>query len=240
MKYDLIIPSHPKDYIKLQYCLGACLTHLNPKPENVYLITPDGLSGENITPIKDDEAIGITMSEINYRRPNWIFQMFVNLFQDFTENDLYMTVDSDVIFNREQQLFKDGKPIFFISDRDQHHIPYFDFMDKWSGLERQKDYTFINDYMMMDKKICREMLPDINALLDFCNKNLSEDCLLADYELYGNFVTWAYPEMYETEHTKTKMHGKYVQEPWSEGEIEQAITYYLNKDVDLFTIHSWT
>jgi hypothetical protein len=240
MNYDLIIPCHPKDYVKLQYCLGACIKHLNPTPQNVYLITPDGLSAKNITGIKDDEAIGIQMSQINYRRPNWIFQMFVNLFQDFTENDLYMTVDSDVIFNREQKLFKDGKPIFFISDRDQHHIPYFDFMDKWSGLERQTDYTFINDYMMMDKRVCREMLPDINALLDFCNQNLSEDCLLADYEIYGNFVTWAYPEMYETSHTKTQMHGKYVHEPWTEAEIESAINHYSGKDLDLFTIHSWT
>tara|TARA_Y100000296_G_C5158940_1_gene250741 strand:- start:1074 stop:1796 length:723 start_codon:yes stop_codon:yes gene_type:complete len=240
MKYDLIVPAHPKDYIKLDFCLNSCLEYFNPKPENIYVITPDGLEGNIITSIKDEDAIQISQSDIKYRRPNWIFQMFVNLFQDFTENDLYMTVDSDVIFNREQQLFKDGKPVFFISDRDQHHIPYFDFMDKWSGLERQTDYTFINDYMMIDKKICREMLPDIGALLDFCNKTLSEDCLLADYELYGNFVTWAYPEMYETEYTKTKMHGKYVQNPWTVDQIRNLILSHKDKDIDLFTIHSWT
>ena len=240
MNYDLVVLCHPKDYVKLEFCLSSCMRFFSPKPDGIYVVSPDELQGESVFHVLDDEAISITKEDIKYRRPNWIFQMFVNLFQDFTKNDMYMTVDSDVIFNRQQHLFKKDKPVFFISDRDQHHLPYFDFMDKWSGLERQVDYTFINDYMMMDKKVCREMLPDINALLEFCNNNLSEDCLLADYEIYGNFVTWAYPDMYEIEHTKTQLNGKHVQIPWSRESIQNLMKQNRTKDLDLFTVHSWT
>ena len=240
MKYDLVILCHPKDYVKLEFCINSCLEFFNPKPDGIYIVSPDKFESDQVFHVSDDEAIPIKKEDINYRRPNWIFQMFVNLFQDFTKNDLYMTVDSDVIFNRPQELFKNDKPVFFISDRDQHHLPYFDFMDKWSALERQVDYTFINDYMMMDKKVCREMLPDIDELLEFCNQNLSEDCLLADYEIYGNFAVLAYPNMYETEHTKTQLNGKYVQNPWSREEIQALIKQNSGADLDLFTIHSWT
>jgi len=240
MNYDLVLLCHPKDYVKLEFCINSCLEFFNPKPDGIYVVSPHVIESPAITHIHDDDAIGIKKTDINYRRPNWIFQMFVNLFQDFTSNDLYMTVDSDVIFNRPQNLFVGEKPVFFISDRNQHHIPYFNFMDQWSGLERQTNYTFINDYMMLDKKICRDMLPDIKALLDFCNHSLSEECLLADYEMYGNFATWAYPDTYETRHTKTQLNGKYVQDPWSREEIQRLVTYNSNKDLDLFTIHSWT
>ena len=240
MKYDLVVLAHPKDYVKLESCLNSCLEHFNPKPDDIYVVTPHGIESDSIISVKDEDAIGIFQSDIKYRRPNWIFKMFVNLFQDFTKNNLYMTVDSDVIFNRPQNLFKNGKPVFFISDRDQHHAPYFDFMDKWATLEKQVNHTFINDFMMMDKRVCREMLPDINVLLEFCNQVLSEDCLLADYELYGNFVASAHPDMYEYTQTKTSLSGKPVQDPWTLDEIHNLVELHRDEDIDLFTIHSWT
>jgi|TARA_R110000822_G_scaffold58664_2_gene146626 hypothetical protein len=240
MKYDLIIPAHPKDYVKLQFCLGSCLEYLNPSPENVYIITPDGISGQGLISIKDDHAIPIKQSDINYRRPNWIFQQFVNLFQDFTENDMYLSVDADIIFNRQIDLFESDKPTFFISDRDQHHVPYFIFMDKWRGLSRQVDYTFINDFMMFDKNICREMVPDIHDLLDFCNEVLSEDCLLAEFEIYGNYVTKYHADRYNTKPSKTSMSGKVVQDPWTVEQIQHLILAHQGKDFDLFSLHSWT
>jgi len=240
MKYDLIVPAHPKDYVKLDFCLNSCLEYFNPKPENIYVITPDGLEGNIITSIKDEDAIQISQSDIKYRRPNWIFQQFINLFQDFTKNDLYMSVDSDVIFNRNVDLFENSKPIFFISDREQHHIPYFTFMKQWGNLEKQVDYTFINDFMMFDKKICREMVPDIHELLGFCNEVLSEECLLAEFEIYGNYVTKHHKDKYVTKDSKTSMSGKYVQNPWTVDQIRNLILSHKDKDIDLFTIHSWT
>ena len=240
MKYDLIIPSHPKDYVKLQFCLNSCLEHLNPSPENIYVITPDGLGGSVATGIKDEDAIQINKATIKYRRSNWIYQQLVKLFQDFTENDLYLCVDSDLIFNRSIDIFKDDKPNFFVSDRDQHHEPYFNFMDLYFGLSRQVDHTFINDFMIFDKNICSEMIPDKDHLALAINETMSDDCLLSEFETYGNYITKNHPNLYGSQLTKTKMYGRYSSEPWSGEEIKQIVDENRTEDVDLFTIHSWT
>ena len=240
MKYDLIVLAHPKDYIKLQYGLNSCMEFLFPKPENIYVVSPSEICSDKITHIFDEDAIPVKLDQINFKRQNWIYQQLIKLFQDFTENDFYLTVDSDVIFNKRQNLFENEKPVFFISDRKQHHKPYFNFMDKWSGMERVVNYTFINDFMMFDKKICQEMLPDIDVFLDFANQVFCDECVLSEFELYGNYVSWAYPEMYETKFTTTQLNGKNSQTPWTSDEIESLITRNRISNLDLFTIHSWT
>ena len=161
----------------------------------------------------------------------------VNINLDFFVDDGYSTprnlIFSENFFGLKKQTYFAQKK-FWLLYRLNHsqNFPFF--------YNRIKEYTFINDYMMIDKNVCREMLPDINDLLDFCNQNLSEDCLLADYEMYGNFATWAHPDMYETGHTKTQLNGKYVQNPWAREEIQDLATQNHGSDLDLFTIHSWT
>ena len=155
-----------------------------------------------------------------------------------------MCVDSDLFFNRPINLFDEEKPKFFISDREQHHQPYFDFMKKSHDLNKQVDHTFINDFMMFDRGICHEIigndLGNLAPLLSFCNRNLSDECLLSEFELYGNFVTKRHPDRYSKQNTKTKMFGRYANQPWSEQEIENYVSQMKDKDYDLFTIHSWT
>lgn len=244
MNYDLLILCHPKDYVKLNYCIDSCVRFLNPLPENIYVVSPDHMQGvalgKKIIHVFDDHAIPVTKSDLNYRRSNWIWKMMVNMFQNFTKNEYYLTVDCDLFFNKKHDLFENDKPVFFISDREQHHKPYFDFMEKWNGLTRQTDYTFINDFMMLNKSVCREILPDVKEFLNFCNNNLSEDCLMADYEMYGNHVEKYHKDMYISKSSKTKMLGRYANQPWSEQEIIECRNFMQDKDYDLFTIHSWT
>ena len=240
MNYDLLMLAHPKDYTKLEYSINSCMEFLNPKPDNIYLVSPTEITSDKIQHIPDEDALPIDCQDIKFKRKNWIYQQFIKLFQNFTENDFYLAVDSDVIFNNQQKLFQNKKPVFFISDREQFHKPYFNFMEKWSGMERVVDHTFINDFMMFDKKICREMLPDINTFLDYGNQVFCDQCVLSEFEMYGNYVSWAHPEMYEIKSTKTQLNGKYQNNPWQRHEIESLITRNRITDLDLFTIHSWT
>lgn len=251
MKYDLIILSHPKDYIKIPFCMSSCMEHLDPKPAKIYLVTPDRLivskefsmaPPQKVTSVKDCDAINIEVGNIKYRRQNWIYQQFVKLFQNFTTNDLYMCVDSDVVFNNTIRVFENDKPNFFISDRDQHHRPYFRFMDKIHSLTRQVDHTFINDFMLFNKNVCREIWDKEKSYLTRCNQIITDECLLSEFELYGNYVTKYYPHKYNTQHTKTKMFGRYENQPWTIGELEQIVDYHKDreKDIDLLTIHTWT
>lgn len=248
MKYDLIIPCHPKDYFKLRYCINSCIEYLNPQPENIYIVSPHKFSFDGqqlpIHSIEDKFAIRTDIDNINFNRKNWIYQQFIKLGQDFTKNDMYLCVDSDLFFNRPIDLFDGTKPKFFISDREQNHQPYFNFMKKSHDLDKQVDHTFINDFMMFDRSVCHEIIGNdignLAPLLSFCNRNLSDDCLLSEFELYGNYVSKHHPEKYIKQNTKTKMFGRYANQPWSEPEIENHILQMKNKDYDLFTIHSWT
>jgi hypothetical protein len=151
-----------------------------------------------------------------------------------------MCIDSDLIFNRPIDVFAGGKPNFFISDRDQHHIPYFSLMEIYFGFSRQVNHTYINDFMLFDKNVCREMLPDLKTFVNDLNEILvNEEYLFSEFETYGNYVAKTHPQMYNHTHTKTKTHGQYKQ--WSHEEIRAVINMYEGAtDVDLFTIHTWT
>ena len=114
-------------------------------------------------------------------------------------------------------------------------------MDKFCGLEKQVGFTFINDFMMFDKKICKEITGDIHEFLDFCNENLTDDFLLAEFELYGNYICSHHPELVTFKRTKTQLNGKPASIPWLKEEIENLIEVNSkDKSLDLFTIHSWT
>ena len=88
MKYDLLILSHPKDYVKLNYCVDSCVRFLNPPPERIYVVSPDYLEGvalsKNINHVFDDEAISVKKTDLNYRRFNWIWKMIF-----FYSNEFY-------------------------------------------------------------------------------------------------------------------------------------------------------
>ena len=100
MNYDLVVLCHPKDYVKLEFCISSCLRFSNPKPDGIYIVSPDEIRSEDIIHIHDDDAINIKKEDIKYRRPNWIYQQLIKLCQDFTKNDHYLCVDSDLVFNR--------------------------------------------------------------------------------------------------------------------------------------------
>lgn len=235
MNYDAIILSHPKDYNKIKFCYRS-LEHLDPKPDKVYLVTPNKLNIDGLISISDQEALSIDINDIQYKRPNWIFQQLIKLYQNFTENDIYMCIDSDVIFNRPMHFT--GKT-FFISDREQHHNPYFNFMSAYFALTEWANYTFINDFMIFDKSICKIMMPSINRFIRDMNQYLkSDNFLFSEFETYGNFVMNHFRSSYTIKQTKTKMFGKY--DTWNNDELNILVDLCKDIPIDLFTVHTWT
>jgi hypothetical protein len=115
-------------------------------------------------------------------------------------------------------------------------------MQRAFGLDWEFDRTFINDFMMMDKSICREIIPDAHLFFNqFCKNGMSQDSHLAEYEVYGNYVVKHHPHRYGFQDTKTQLNGKDVWrgKQWWPHEIELLIQQNHNQDLDLFTIHSW-
>jgi len=235
MIFDLIIPLHEKDFVKLKYCDESIERNFSVPPQNKYIVSNAKINYKDYKWIHDDDAVPVKKSEIKYRRQNWIYQQIIKLCQDFTANETYMVVDSDVIFNRRVDI----KKAFYISDRNQQHHPYFEFM-KYYNLYKQTDYTFINDFTIFEKPICRELLGSAEEFFNKINSVISENCYPAEQEIYGNYIVKNYPGRYDIVFQKTQLNGKYYPEAWYDFEIEFLIENNKNQDIDLFTIHSWT
>lgn len=240
MKYDLVIPCAQKDYIKLPYCIEQCRKFLNPIPDNVYVVAKDLIRLNGVNFVQENLIFPFKYNDINYRRPQWIYQQIIKLCQDFTVNDNYFCVDADVLFTKQVNLF-DGQKYKFFLTVPQYHQPYFTFMEKVFGLSRQVDHTFIADFTMFNKKYCREIIPDVLTFLNTLNNYISDDCLLGEPEVYGNYLAKNYPDTYVMEQLKVLQDGKHLPALYSRVEIEFMLNVFGQVyDYDAIMLHSWS
>ena len=243
-EYDVVIPCAPKDYVKIRYCVDS-LINLKPLPSNIYIVSRDRLKIPGTIWVNELSAIPISVSKIKYRRPNWIYQQILKMTQDFTENDNYLCIDSDLIINKTLEIINcpDGTvclPNYFISNHKQNHAPYFTFMERVWNLKKVVDYSFISDITFFRKNILRELIPDSNWILDKCNQYLSEDCLIGEPEIYGNYLAAKYPESFNTMDINVAMYGKFMPDLYTTREIDEIINKEKNSNADIIAIHSWT
>lgn len=210
-KYDVVIKSHPKDYYKLDLVVES-LRYLNPQPQNIYILTPDGFYPKNtsydskIIYITDDQVTPFIDRSRLTHRPNWNWINLVTIFQSFTENDLYLDVQSDSFFIKEIDLFnKTGKPKIFQSSYNEcnnnGHRPYFNFSKKVFNIGKMNcGYSYIIEFLLYDRKKLLKLMDgysSIEELLECCYNNVSQDSYPADQEIYGNLLEKYFPLEYE-------------------------------------------
>lgn len=236
MKYDLIIPVAQKDYVKLPICIERCRQYLNPQPENIYVVAKNVIKLEGTQFVQEESVFKFGPRDIRYRRPNWIYQQVVKLCQNFTKNSYYMCCDADLFFNKPIDMFVADKPVYYRTI-DQHHQPYFNFMKTVFDLEKQVDHTFIADFTIFNKAVCREIIPNPYSFLTILNEVLSEDCLIGEPEIYGNWIAKRYPNSFLVERASVHMEGKFLPELYTTDEIRDKIS---GRDEDIIILHSWT
>jgi hypothetical protein len=210
MKYDVVIKAHNKDYHKLELVVDS-LKYLNPEPENIYILTQDGfypkntIFDEKIVFIKDEQVTPyIDRSRLTHR-PNWNWINLVSILQEFTENDLYLDVQSDNFFTKPIDLFDDqGRPKLFQSTvnpgNNKGHRPYFEFSENVFGLEKVSDgYSYIIEFLMYDRKLLKELFKKFSSteeMLEVIYSNVNDNSYPADQEIFGNLVEKHFPEKY--------------------------------------------
>jgi len=210
-KYDVVIKAHYKDYHKLDLVVDS-LKYLNPEPENIYILTQDGyypkdtIFDSKIIFIKDDQVSPyIDRFKLNHR-PNWNWINLVSIFQEFTENDLYLDVQSDNFFTQPINLFdEDGKPRIFQSTansgNNKGHRPYFEFSEKVFDLEKVNDgYSYIIEFLMYDRRILKEFFSQryasFESMIEMVYNSIDNQSYPADQEIFGNLVEKHYPDRY--------------------------------------------
>ena len=112
-------------------------------------------------------------------------------------------------------------------------------MQDYFSITKKVGHTFINDFMIFDKNICQKFLPPLKSFVADLNEWLqNEKYLLADYELYGNWVYNNMPEEYEIRQTKQQTLGQFA--VWNTHELKMLIETAKTLPIDLFTLHTWT
>lgn len=209
--YDVVIKSHPKDYEKLDLVVDS-LKYLNPQPENIYILTPDGFYPKGTR--YEDRIIFITDEQVSpfidrnrlTHRPNWNWINLVSILQEFTKNDLYLDVQSDNFFVKPIDLFdKEGRPRIFQNSyntiNNEGHPAYFNFQERVFNIPKmKKGYSYIIEFMLYDRTKLKKLLDgytDVDNLLESCYSNTNNDSYPADQEIFGNLLEKHFSNDYE-------------------------------------------
>jgi len=248
MKFDILVPSCPKDYVKLPFVVKSIVENVVGF-ENIYIITPEKIKVKSQYPIITYTDLEVLPNVNPFRwkfRPNWIYQQFIKLFQNITKNEYFLTVDSDIIFNRKINFFENDKPIWYMG-YDQNEAPYYKFQQIMLGYGRVYNHTFIADMNFMNKDIVSEMLAKNSYTKEsFIEKSyeiVDVTCHPSECDIYGNYVAKYHPDMYLFKELKQDVHGKRFgdsrQVVWTKEEIERIIEEKKKQDIDVHTMHSW-
>lgn len=233
---NAVIAAAPKDYSKLLQTITHLEKNVYPKIDKVYLLTPTKIdikvNNIEIFNILETEVVKYDKYRLKYR-PTWQYAMFLKLFQNVSETDQYLVLDSDhILVNRFDLFTNENKPYFFLTN-DQNAVEYFNFNEKVFSLQRVYNHSFISEIMIIDKNIVDNMLSGIG-----CNRNnffyefekyISRYCHLAEYELYGNYVYKHHPNLYSFKKiNQTRLSYKWS--AYEEKEVENLMNQFYNTD----------
>lgn len=246
--YDIVIVSHEKDFNNIKHIVEHCEINLNF--DSIHLIVSDRAPYNDMSILQtltkkpihfhlETNVLQVDKSRLRHR-PNWIYQMLLKIFQNVTNNDNYLVIESDCIILNKLEFFNEDKTIFYLG-RDHFHQQYYTFNQRLLGIGREYDHSFISEFMMYDKNVVKDMLSKTNCntvedFLELVYTYVDPESYPSDYDLYGNFFYTNYPEKFETKVLNFDMSGR-SGDYWSDGEIKHLIQKHHDKDAISF--HCW-
>lgn len=248
--YDIVIVSHEKDFNNIKFIVEY--SQKNLKFDSIHLIVSERKQFTDLDLVKtltdkpvylhmESDILKIDKTRIKHR-PNWIYQMMLKMFQDVTQNDDFLIIESDCLILNHINFFEEEKTTFYLC-RDQNHTPYFKF-NNLLGFGREYDHSFISEFMMYNKQIIKDLLlksncKDVNEFLEIVYNNTNIDCYPADYELYGNFCFKYHKDKINIKHLRYNFFGREsrISPFWSDNEIVNLIRN--NSDKDVISFHTW-
>jgi len=248
--FDLVIVSHEKDFNNIKFIVEFCEKNIGFESVHLILSERETYKDEYILRQKtnkmiyihkESDVLKIEKNRLRHR-PDWIYQMFLKMFQNVTLNDNFLIIEADCLILNKIEFFENQKTIFFLG-RNQNWEPYFKFNNLF-GFGRDFDHSFISEFMMYDKKIIREMLQKfkcdtVNDFLEICYDKIDGSCYPADYEFYGNYCMKYHKENFTTKPLNWSLYGRDKTESpkWSDDEIKNLINS--NCDKDVISFHTW-
>lgn len=231
--YDVVMVIKASDWNTAKINLNYIRKNLRPKrivvisskkireylqPEdNVVFINEDRLySGMTFQKVKEffvDRGLEVSLT-------GWFLQQFLKLAYAFIcKDEFYLTWDADTLpLNPISMIDLDtGRPCFDM--KPEYIKPYFDTLNKLLGLEKVEEESFIAEHMLFNVKIVKDMINRIEQNDSISGDKFFEKILYAsdfskqgnvfsEFETYGTFCRYYYPDLYEKRHINSFRGGK--------------------------------
>lgn len=249
--YDIVLVAHEKDFNNLKFIVEYAEKNLTF--DSIHLILSERkpfndlpilqtLTSKKIFYHRESEVLKVDKTKIKHR-PNWIYQMLLKMFQNVTENENFLIIESDCVILNPISFFESDKTIFYLC-RDQNHEPYFLFNKETLGIGRELNHSFICEFMMYNKTKVNKMLESMKCknvydFLQIIYDKVDQNCYLADYEMYGNFCYKFFPEEFIVKKIDYGFYGREssVKEFWDDNEIKFLIS--TNQTKPVISFHTW-
>ncbi|MEI9933484.1 MAG: DUF6492 family protein [Ferruginibacter sp.] len=140
-------------------------------------------------------------------RAGWYYQQFLKMGVSnySTISNYYLVWDADTVPLRKLKFFDDKRRTLMVM-RKEYHAPYFDTLKKLLLLDRQVDYSFVSEHMMIRKEIMHSLIHAIEVstingngwiekILHAVNKQ-EYFSGFSEYETYGNYLAKFYPKSF--------------------------------------------
>jgi len=257
--FDVILPVAPKDVVTLDLCISKIQDNIHPQrivviaskqvkdliplSESVVFCDEDQLvESLNLEYVKR-VMLEITGSEA---RSSWYFQQFLKMAYAYKcSHDYYLVWDSDTIPLNNICFWRDnnGEEQCLFSTHHSVHSPYFDTLNTlFNGkVKKLSEKSFIVEHMMINRKIMKELIRDIELndqvqgtvffekILHAINIKDITYAGFSEFETYGNYVLNFYPSMYAIKNLKAYRQGAMVIE---KSQLDNDVLNWIAKDYD--------
>ena len=155
----------------------------------------------------------------NAQRSGWYFQQFLKMSACRLPEvaPYYLVWDSDTILLQPLDFF-DEKGNVLINPKTEYHRPYFETIRTLLNIERQVGFSFISEHLMIKKPYMQELLDHLTAvssgkkswvetLLDAVPRHALGGSGFSEFETYGNFIAYRYPDSFRCRPLKSIRYG---------------------------------
>ena len=257
--FDVILPVAPKDAANLELCIQK--VRENIRPQKIVVIA--GKQVKNLIPqfkgveFCDEDRLmkNLTLEQVkrimfdvtgSETRSNWYFQQFLKMAYAYQcSHDYYLVWDSDTIPLNNIRFWQNnnGEEKCLFSTHHHIHFPYFDTLNTlFNGkVKRLTEKSFIVEHMMINRKIMKELIRDIEVNdqlqgIYFFEKILHAIHLddikyagFSEFETYGNYVLNFYPNAYAIRNLRAYRQGAMVIDY---SQIDNDVLNWIAKDYD--------
>ena len=149
------------------------------------------------------------------KRFGWYLQQFLKMSaSELPElSDHYLIWDSDTVLLKEIKFF-DNNGRTLIAPATEYHKPYFGLINKVLGFDKQVEYSFISEHLMLKKKYMKSLInnltinaPPNTSWIEFILNSIDVKDLLksgfSEYETYGNFIALKFSDSFSCRKIKS-------------------------------------